>query len=83
MRPFLRLENEQKSCAILVYSFLEIALSVLLNLLLALIGGVIGRFSHLSRQIPSRPGIATIAILLKTFIVPGWRIDPVIFCYYW
>ena len=26
MRPFLRLENEQKSCAIWVYSFLEIAL---------------------------------------------------------
>jgi len=24
MRPFLRLENEQKSCAIRVYSFLEI-----------------------------------------------------------
>ena len=26
MRPFLRLENEQKSCTIWVYSFLEIAL---------------------------------------------------------
>ena len=25
MRPFLRLENEQKFCAIWVYSFLEIA----------------------------------------------------------